>query len=129
MLNDDELYKRVKWTQMIVGAVPSPFDCYLVMRSVKTLSLRMAKHGENSLAVARALERNPRIERVFHPALESHPDHELYKKQMTGFGGMVAVYIKGGLEEATTFLKSLKVMKRSIEAIVKQSFIFSFFNQ
>jgi cystathionine gamma-lyase len=109
MLSDDELFKRLKFLQNAVGAVPSPFDCFMVGRGLKTLSLRMKMHMENGLKVAKALENNPRIVKLIYPGLESHPQHELYKKQMKGFGGMISIYIKGGLEEAKAVLKELKI--------------------
>ena len=109
MLNDEELYKQMKYLQNAIGAVPSPFDCYMVSRGLKTLHLRMRQHMENGLAVARALENNPRIMKIIYPGLQSHPQHELYKTQMSGFGGMISVYIKGNLETTIKFLKSLKV--------------------
>lgn len=109
MLNDEELYTRMKYLQNACGAVPSPFDCYLANRGLKTLALRMRQHQENGLKIAKALVNNPRIEKVIYPGLESHPQHELYKKQMKGFGGMISVYIKGGIEESFVFLKSLNV--------------------
>lgn len=109
MLNDEELYKRMKFLQNSVGAVPSPFDCYLVGRGLKTLALRMKEHAKNGLAVAQALEKNPRVTKVIYPGLESHPQYELFKRQMKGFGGMISLYLKGGLEETKTFLQELKV--------------------
>lgn len=109
MLNNTELYERMKYLQNAVGAVPSPFDCYMVNRGLKTLPLRMQQHMQNGLKVAKALVDNPRIEKIIYPGLESHPQHELYKKQMKGFGGMISVYIKGDLEKTILFLKSLKV--------------------
>lgn len=109
MLNDEELFKRMKFLQNALGAIPSPFDSFLVGRGLKTLALRMREHSANGLTVARALEKNPRVEKVIYPGLESHPQHELYKRQMKGFGGMISLYIKGGLDEAFIFLKNLKV--------------------
>ena len=91
------------------GGVPSPFDCYLVNRGLKTLHLRMRQHQANGLAVAKHLEQHDMIERVLHPGLASHPQHELAKRQMRGFSGMVTCYIKGGLNESRAFLKTLKV--------------------
>lgn len=109
MLNDEELGKRMRFLQNALGAIPSPFDSYMVGRGLKTLAVRMKEHMANGLAVARSLEKNPRIEKVIYPGLESHPQHELYKRQMKGFGGMISIYIKGGKDEAITFLKALKV--------------------
>ena len=109
MINDDKLYERMKYLQNAIGAIPSPFDCYMVNRGLKTLPLRMQQHMQNGLKVAKALVDNPRIEKVIYPGLESHPQHELYKRQMRGFGGMISVYIKGDLEQTILFLKTLKV--------------------
>lgn len=109
MLSDETKFERLKGAQALAGAVPSPFDCYLVLRGLKTLELRMKQHSANGLAVARALEKDARIERVIHPALESHPQHELFKRQMRGFGGIVTLYLKGGKEETLNFVKALKV--------------------
>ena len=92
------------------GVVPSAFDCYLVNRGLKTLHVRMKEHQRLGFAIAKFLESHPLVEKVLHPGLPSHPDFELAKKQMRGFCGMVTFYIKGGLEEATTFLKQIKVL-------------------
>lgn len=110
MLNDDELYKRMNFLQNSCGAVPSPFDCFLVNRGLKTLGLRMREHQQNGLKIATALSSHPKIEKVIYPGLQSHPQHELYKKQMKGFGGMIAFYIKGDLAAASLFMKSLKLV-------------------
>ncbi|KAK3735421.1 hypothetical protein QZH41_016872 [Actinostola sp. cb2023] len=91
-----------------VGSVPSPFDCYLANRGLKTLHLRMRQHAANAFAVAKFLEKDERCEKVLYPGLEAHPQHELAKRQMTGFGGMVTFYIKDGLEQAKEFLKKVK---------------------
>jgi cystathionine gamma-lyase len=117
MLNNEALYERMKYLQNAVGAVPSPFDCYMVNRGLKTLPLRMQQHMQNGLKVAKALVENPRIEKVIYPGLESHPQHELYKRQMKGFGGMISVYIKGDLEQTILFLKALKVWGLILEFI------------
>jgi cystathionine gamma-lyase len=109
MTNNEDLFTRLKFLQNSLGIVPSPFDCSLVNRSLKTLAIRMKEHQANGLKVAQALEKNPRIEKILYPGLESHPQHELYKRQMKGFGGMISVYIKGGLLETSTFLKELKL--------------------
>ncbi|KAK3752239.1 hypothetical protein QZH41_012250 [Actinostola sp. cb2023] len=93
---------------LAVGSVPSPFDCYLANRGLKTLHLRMRQHAANAFAVAKFLEKDERCEKVLYPGLEAHPQHELAKQQMTGFGGMVTFYIKGGLEQAKEFLKKVK---------------------
>jgi cystathionine gamma-lyase len=92
-----------------LGGIPSPFDCYLVLRGLKTLEIRMEKHMKNALKIAKWLETNPRIERVLYPPLESHPQHDLYLKQMSGFGGMMGVYLKANLEQTSEFLKQLNI--------------------
>lgn len=107
--NNEDLYKRLKTNQIALGAVPSPFDCYLSYRGIKTVHLRMKEHMFVSMEVARFLDNNSRIEKIFFPPLESHPQHDLYKKQMTGFSGMLSLRIRGGLEETKVFLKSLKI--------------------
>lgn len=93
----------------MVGAVPSPFDCYLVHRGLKTLHLRMQAHMANALAIAEWLQSNPRIEKVFYPELKSHPHHATHKKQTSGMSGMVSFYLKGGSKETEAFLTALKV--------------------
>ncbi|KAG0429958.1 hypothetical protein HPB47_023137 [Ixodes persulcatus] len=92
------------------GAVPSPFDCFLVNRGLKTLHVRMERHMENGLKVAKFLSSHPLVEKVLHPGLPSHPQHEIAKRQCSGFSGMVSFYIKGGLAESTSFLKNLEVI-------------------
>lgn len=107
--NNDELCNRLRFLQNSIGPVPSPFDCYLANRGLKTLHLRMRQHQVNAMAVARFLEKNPRVQKVVYPGLESYPQHELAKKQMTGYGGMVTFFIKGGLENAQQFFKASKL--------------------
>ncbi|OXB66604.1 hypothetical protein ASZ78_013863 [Callipepla squamata] len=108
-VNRDDLYEKLNFLQGSLGAIPSPFDCYLCNRGLKTLRLRMNQHFSNALAVGRFLESNPRVEKVIYPGLPSHPQHELVKKQCTGCPGMLSFYIKGNLKHATAFLKSIKV--------------------
>lgn len=109
MLNDQELYTKLKFFQNALGAVPSPFDSYLVNRGIKTLAIRMKQHAESGIRVADALEKNARVEKVIYPGLKSHPQHDLYKSQMKGFGGMISIVIKGGLAETILFMQSLKL--------------------
>ncbi|WP_456396567.1 cystathionine gamma-synthase [Thermococcus sp.] len=109
MVNDDELYERLKFHQNAVGAILSPFDSWLVMRGIKTLAIRMGRHEKNAMTIARYLEEHPLVERVYYPGLPSHPQHELAKRQMRGFGGMLSFELKGGLEEAIKFVESLEV--------------------
>jgi len=107
--NSEDLFTRMKFIQNSIGAVPAPFDCYMVLRGLKTLHLRMQRHASNALEVATFLEQHDKVEKVTYPGLASHPQHELASKQMTGFGGMVTVYLKGGLKESTRFLEALKL--------------------
>lgn len=105
----EDLYERLKFLQNALGAVPSPFDCYMCNRGLKTLHLRMRQHFQNALAAARFLEADPRVDRVIFPGLPSHPQHELMKRQCTGCPGMITFYIKGKLEHASAFLSNLKL--------------------
>lgn len=107
--NDTTVYEQLKFYQNSVGGVPSPWDSFLVMRGIKTLHVRMERHAENAMRVAEFLEKHPKIERVIYPGLTSHPQHELAKKQMSGFGGMITFFIKGGLREAQVFLEKVSL--------------------
>jgi len=109
MLNDQKLYDSLKFNQNTLGAVPSPFDCYLVLRGLKTLSLRMNKHQSNAFEIARYLENHPKVAKVYYPGLPSHPQYLLNLKQNKGFGGMISFEIKGGEKEAVKFLESLEL--------------------
>ncbi|KAM4022232.1 cystathionine gamma-lyase [Anomaloglossus baeobatrachus] len=109
-VNCDKLYERLKFLQNALGAIPSPFDCYLCNRGLKTLPLRMKQHFHNALAAAMFLEKDPRVDKVLFPGLRSHPQYELTKRQSTGVSGMVTFYIKGGLEHAKIFLRSIKLL-------------------
>ncbi|MEZ6319449.1 MAG: cystathionine gamma-synthase [Phycisphaerales bacterium] len=106
---DKELGERLWFNQNSVGAVPSPMDCFLQLRSTKTLHVRMQRHCENAMRVAEHLARHPAVERVVYPGLESHPQHALAKRQMRGFGGMVTIYLKGGLPAARTMLERVQL--------------------
>ena len=109
VFRDRRTARRYAWLQNAVGAVPSPFDCYLVIRGLRTLGLRMRAHGESARAVARALERSPKVRRVYYPGLTSHPQHQLARRQMDGYGGIVSVELRGGRASALRFLRRLKV--------------------
>ena len=109
MLSDEEIYNKLKFNQNAMGPVLSPFDSFLVMRGIKTLPVRMEKHNENAVKVANYLESHPKVKKVNYPGLKSHPQHELAKKQMSGFGGMISFEIKGKLKEAKKFLENLKI--------------------
>ncbi len=99
------LAERLGFLQNSVGAVPSPFDCFLVTRGLKTLAVRMQRHNENALALAEWLSGHPKIERVIYPGLPSHPQHALARRQMNGYGGMLTVFVRGGLDAARRFLE------------------------
>lgn len=107
--NDDELYAKLRFVQNGVGAVPSPFDCFLAHRGLKTLHVRMEAAGRNAHAVALFLERHPAVSKVLYPGLKSHPRHELAKRQQHGFGAMVTFYVRGGREESALVLRNLRV--------------------
>lgn len=107
--NNDKYHETLRFHQNAVGATPGPFDCWLVLRGLKTLAVRMKAHESNAMAIAKFLEKHPAIEKVIYPGLTSHPQHELAKKQMRGFGGMVSVVVKGGLQNAKIFLDGTKL--------------------
>ncbi|MCS6818257.1 MAG: cystathionine gamma-synthase [Blastocatellia bacterium] len=108
VVRDAEDAERIKFVQNAAGAIISPLDAWLVLRGIKTLPLRMRQHDENGRAVARFLAEHPRVERVYYPGLPSHPQHELARRQMSGFGGMVAFDV-GSLEKARTVLESVRL--------------------
>ena len=106
--DDDGLAERLRFMQNSLGAVPSPHDCFLVLRGLKTLHLRMKRHEQNALALAKYLEAHPAVEKVIYPGLASHPQHEVAARQTSGAGGMISFVVKGGLE-ACTALERFKV--------------------
>lgn len=109
MVNDDKLYEEIKFVQFAAGAVPGPFESFLLLRSIKTLAVRMQKHSENAMEVAKFLSQHKKVESVFFPGLPSHPQHDLAKKQMRGFSGMVSFNLKGSYGDVVTMLQKLKV--------------------
>lgn len=110
MLSDDILHEKIRYFQNAMGAIPSPFDCYLIMRGLKTLAIRMEKHNENASILAEFLESHNKVKKVFYPGLKSHPQHGLAKIQAYGYGGMISFEIKGGLDEAKKFLEHLELV-------------------
>lgn len=108
-VSDEELYERLKFLQNALGAVPSPFDCYLALRGIRTLHLRMVQHSKNAQAIAETLESSGRARRVNYPFLGSSPYYRLAKKQMSMGGGMLSFTIRGGYNGAARFLESLRV--------------------
>ncbi|GAB4116068.1 MAG: cystathionine gamma-synthase [Roseiflexaceae bacterium] len=109
VLNDPEVYGRLKFLQNAAGGVPGPFDSWLVLRGLKTLALRMRAHSENGLAVAQFLEGHPAVEQVIYPGLASHPQHELAKRQMLACGGMISFLPHGGEEAARRIVARTKL--------------------
>ncbi len=107
--DDDDLGEQLAFYANALGGIQSTFDSYLCLRSVKTLAVRMQAHERNAFAVARFLEAHPAIDRVLYPGLASHPQHELATRQMSGYGGMVSAYLKGGLDETRKFLESVRI--------------------
>lgn len=110
MLNNDALDEKLRTLQNSCGAIAGPMDSFLVLRGIKTLHLRMHRHSENGKAVVDFLSSHPKVEKVYWPGLESHPGHEIAKKQMTGFGGMISFIIKGdNIENAYKFLETVEI--------------------
>ncbi|GAB3757858.1 cystathionine gamma-synthase [Spirosoma pomorum] len=110
VLNDDETAQRLAFIQNACGAVPGPQDCFLVLRGIKTLHVRMQRHCENALQVAQYLAQHPKVSRVHYPGLPDHPGHELAKQQMRGFGGMLSFELKGdSMPEAVRVMESFDV--------------------
>jgi cystathionine gamma-synthase len=107
--NDDELMTSLKFHQYAIGAVPGPLDCYLLVRGIKTLGVRMERHCSNAAAVADFLSSHVAVERVFYPGLPDHPGHAIARAQMSDFGGMVSFTLKGGTGEARKVCEATKV--------------------
>ncbi len=103
---DAAVFEPVGFLQNALGGVPSAFDCWLTLRGLKTLELRMERHAVNAQKIAEALEQHPRVKRVYFPGLDSHPGHAIAKAQMTGFGGMVSFELDGTVEEASQYVSS-----------------------
>ncbi|MGE5679641.1 MAG: cystathionine gamma-synthase [Bacillota bacterium] len=106
--SDENIHKRLRYIQNATGGVPSPFDCWLTLRSTKTLAVRMERHSKNAQTIAEHLSKSKLFEKVIYPGLPEHPQHELAKKQMTGFGGMVSADT-GDVEKTRKLLKNLKI--------------------
>lgn len=100
-------------THVILGAALGPFDAWLLLRGLRTLSMRMQRHNENAMAIAEFLENHPSVKQVHYPGLKSHPQHDVAKKQMSGFGGMLAIELKGGYKAADRYLSRLQLFARA----------------
>lgn len=109
----DEFFERIRQIQILGGAVPSAQDCWMLSRSTRTLAYRVKGHNENAETVARFLESHKRVERTFYPGLDSHPEHEIAKKQMSGFGGMISFRIKGDERKAIRIVGNSTLIKRA----------------
>ena len=107
--NDEKLAEQFKFIQKSVGAVPSPFDCWLTLLGIKTLSLRMQRHCENAQVIAEFLENHPQVKRVTYPGLISHDQHDIAKDQMDGFSGMISLELKGGISAGISLMNNLKL--------------------
>ena len=107
--NDPDYYEQLKFFQKSVGAVSSPFDCWLTLLGVKTLSVRMERHSESGMTVAKFLEEHPKVDRVSYPGLPSHPQHEVAKRQMSAYSGMITFELEGGLESGRTLMNSVEL--------------------
>jgi cystathionine beta-lyase/cystathionine gamma-synthase len=111
LLNDAEIYAQLKFIQNAVGAVPGPQDCFLVLRGLKTLSVRMERHQQNAQALAEWLAEHPAIAQVIYPGLPSHPQHQLAQRQMRGFGGMISLILQEGPPAALELVKHTKLFQ------------------
>ena len=107
--DDQNLADKIQYLQNAAGAIPSPFDCYLLIRSIKTLSVRMERHNFNGLEIAKFLDQHSKIKRVMYPGLDSDPNHKIAKKQMNGFGGILSIDIKTDFEGIKRFLDNLSI--------------------
>jgi cystathionine beta-lyase len=124
MMNDEKLYEKLKFIQNSCGAVPGPQDCFLVLRGLKTLHVRMQRHCENGEKIANWLRKNPKVDKVYWSGFEDHPNHEIAKKQMRGFGGMMSFTLKDDSDEAakkvlsSTKLFSLAESLGGVESLI-----------
>lgn len=107
--NNENFYEKLKFYQKAIGAVPSPFDCFLTILGIKTLHIRMKKHCENAKMVAKFLYENPEIKKVIYPGLKSHPQYKIAKRQMSDSGGMITFELKGDFKRAVKFMNNLKL--------------------
>jgi len=106
LAKDAAIFEPIKFLQNATGAVPSAFDCWLTLRGLQTLELRVERHAENAAAIAEALRRHPLVRRVYYPGLAEHPGHAIARRQMTGFGGMISFELEGTVEEVVEFVSS-----------------------
>jgi cystathionine gamma-synthase len=132
-LGKHDLLNKLNHMQRMIGAIPGPFTCFLLERGLKTFALRMEHHNNTAMAVARMLEAHPKIEKVWYPGLESHPDHEIAMQQMRGSGSVITFLVKGGDKETRKFIDSLEIFLITpslggSESLVTQMAMMSFFD-
>ena len=108
--NNNEILLKLKFWANALGITGSPFDSYLTLRGLRTLSIRMEKHEKNATAIVELLSKHPKIDKIYYPGLTSHPSHAIAKKQQSGFGGMLSFEILGGLAEVKSFIKGIKIL-------------------
>jgi cystathionine beta-lyase/cystathionine gamma-synthase len=106
LARDAAVFEPIKFLQNAIGAVPAPLDCWLTLRGLKTLELRVLRHAENAARIADALAGHPRVSRVYYPGLATHPGHDVARRQMSGFGGMLSFELDGTLEDVTAFVSN-----------------------
>jgi cystathionine gamma-synthase len=119
-----EWWLKLRQIQEMGGGIPSPYDCYMLVRSIKTLPYRMKGHVSNALLLAEYLDKHPKVERVMYPGLPSHPQHEIARRQMSTFGGMLSFCLKGGFDEAYKVVNSVKIFTQatslgSVESLIE----------
>tara|TARA_Y100000996_G_scaffold127905_1_gene97024 strand:+ start:785 stop:1927 length:1143 start_codon:yes stop_codon:yes gene_type:complete len=107
--NSEEIFDKMKFIQKTIGAVPSPFDCWLTTLGLRTLHLRMQRHNENAQEIAEFLENHPKVSRVSYPGLKSHPGHEIAKQQMNGYSGMISFELSGGIPAGKHLMNNVKL--------------------
>ena len=107
--NDKKLAEKIKYLQNAIGAVPSPFDCYMLIRSIKTLAVRMEKHNSNAIKISEYLNNHPKVNKVRYPGLKNDPNHDIAKSQMRGFGGIISIDLKTDLKGTLKFLENIEI--------------------
>src|SRR5262249_23679194 len=111
LAKDAGIFEPVKFLQNACGGVPSPFDCWLTLRGLKTLELRVQRHAENAAAIAEALAQHPGVRQVYYPGLTNHSGHAIARRQMSGFGGMVSFELDGSVNEVVAYVSSRKYFR------------------
>jgi cystathionine gamma-lyase len=107
--NDNKLAEKIKYLQNAIGAIPSPFDCYMLIRSIKTLSVRMEKHNSNAMIISEHLNNHPKVKKTRYPGLKQDPNHNIAKSQMRGFGGIISVDLNTDLKGTLKFLENIEI--------------------